>query len=47
MPGSRKTLAARDAYTILDCIFYEPDATFYVLDVMCWKVGACLAFVRL
>jgi len=24
-------------YTILDCIFSESEATFYVLDVMCWN----------
>lgn len=36
--GSHKTNSSTEAYCILDCIFHEHDATFYVLDVMCWKV---------
>ncbi|GAQ80912.1 m3G-cap-specific nuclear import receptor [Klebsormidium nitens] len=24
-------------YCILDCIFHEPDQTYYVIDMMCWK----------
>lgn len=45
--GSRKTNRSgnshsssnhHDQYCVLDCIFHERDATFYVLDVMCWKV---------
>ncbi|KAL4140183.1 hypothetical protein PRNP1_015254 [Phytophthora ramorum] len=35
--GSHKTNKSNDGYCILDCIFQEQDATFYVLDVMCWK----------
>lgn len=35
--GSHKTNRGNDAYCILDCIFQEQNATFYVLDVMCWK----------
>ncbi|KAE9112725.1 hypothetical protein PF005_g11100 [Phytophthora fragariae] len=35
--GSHKTNKSSDGYCILDCVFQEQDATFYVLDVMCWK----------
>lgn len=35
--GSHKTNRGNDAYCILDCIFQEQNATFFVLDVMCWK----------
>ncbi|ERN09958.1 hypothetical protein AMTRI_Chr06g194380 [Amborella trichopoda] len=24
-------------YCILDCIFHEPDQTYYVIDMICWK----------
>ena len=26
-----------DAFCILDCIFHEEDATYYIMDTMCWK----------
>lgn len=38
--GSHRTNKSTEAYCILDCIFQEHDSTFYVLDVMCWKVCA-------
>lgn len=25
------------AYCILDCIFHEPDQTYYVIDMVCWR----------
>lgn len=25
------------AYCILDCIFHEPDQTYYVIDMLCWR----------
>lgn len=34
--GSPATGMSTDAYSILDCIFHEPDRTLYVLDLMCW-----------
>ena len=36
--GSHQTNAGPNGYCILDCIFHDPDQTYYVLDVMCWKV---------
>lgn len=36
--GSRKTMGPTDSSCILDCFFQEHDNTFYVLDVMSWKV---------
>jgi len=30
-------LQGNDAYCILDCIFHEADATYYIMDAMCWK----------
>lgn len=36
--GSHSTNKSTEAYCILDCIFQEHNSTFYVLDVMCWKV---------
>ena len=24
-------------YCILDCIFHEANATYYIMDVMCWR----------
>lgn len=39
--GSRKTAKSTEAYCILDCVYHEHDETFYVLDVMCWKVSMC------
>ena len=34
--GSRGTRGG-GGYCVLDCIFHEPDSTYYVLDAMCWK----------
>ncbi|KAI4336315.1 hypothetical protein L6164_014854 [Bauhinia variegata] len=25
------------SYSILDCIFHEPDQTYYVIDMVCWR----------
>ncbi|XP_072961428.1 uncharacterized protein [Typha angustifolia] len=25
------------SYSILDCIFHEPDETYYVIDMVCWR----------
>ena len=35
--GSRRTLSGTDNYCILDCIFHEPNGTYFIMDVMCWK----------
>eukprot|EP01112_Ceratiomyxa_fruticulosa_P017314 TRINITY_DN5372_c0_g1_i2.p1 TRINITY_DN5372_c0_g1~~TRINITY_DN5372_c0_g1_i2.p1 ORF type:complete len:389 (+),score=82.81 TRINITY_DN5372_c0_g1_i2:99-1169(+) len=35
--GSKNDRAKINEYCILDCIFYEPSFTFFVLDIMCWK----------
>ena len=48
--GSRATGAASDIFCILDCIFHEPDATYYVMDLLCWKgysLYSCTAEFRL
>lgn len=37
--GSQYTQAAAEIFCILDCVFHEPDATYYVMDLMCWKVS--------
>ncbi|XP_051149597.1 uncharacterized protein LOC127264189 [Andrographis paniculata] len=36
--GSRSNNSTRSgqSYCILDCIFYEPDQTYYVIDMVCW-----------
>lgn len=44
--GSHKTNISTESYCILDCIFHEHDSTFYVLDVMCWKVVRNWCFSR-
>ncbi|CAI9093361.1 OLC1v1028848C1 [Oldenlandia corymbosa var. corymbosa] len=33
--GSRKNSSSQ-SYSILDCIFHEPDQTYYVIDMVCW-----------
>jgi len=35
--GSRQTLGPGDPFCILDAIFHQPDETYYVMDMMCWK----------
>ena len=49
--GSRNSTAGSgDDICILDCIFHEPDSTYYVIDMMCWKGYAlydCSAEFRL
>ncbi len=36
--GSRASRAGSgDDFCILDCIFHEPDSTYYIVDMMCWK----------
>ncbi|KAL2634022.1 hypothetical protein R1flu_005501 [Riccia fluitans] len=34
---TRDVSSASSVFCILDCIFHEPDKTYYVLDVMCWR----------
>ena len=36
--GSSKTSSGSGSFSILDCVYYEPQQTFYVMDMMCWKV---------
>lgn len=48
--GSRLTLCGGDGYCILDCIFHEQTATYFLLDLMCWRGHAlygCNAEFRL
>ncbi|KAJ7530257.1 hypothetical protein O6H91_15G086700 [Diphasiastrum complanatum] len=33
----RDVAAPSHVFCILDCIFHEPDSTYYILDVMCWR----------
>eukprot|EP00242_Pyramimonas_sp_CCMP2087_P014178 CAMPEP_0198218704 /NCGR_PEP_ID=MMETSP1445-20131203/70703_1 /TAXON_ID=36898 /ORGANISM="Pyramimonas sp., Strain CCMP2087" /LENGTH=394 /DNA_ID=CAMNT_0043895857 /DNA_START=64 /DNA_END=1244 /DNA_ORIENTATION=+ len=35
--GSRAANASNEQYCILDAVFHEPDQTYYVIDLMCWK----------
>jgi len=35
--GSPSNKGKPNDYCILDCIFYEPTFTYYILDMMCWK----------
>lgn len=43
LPGGstagRRSGTKGGAYCILDCVFHELDQTFFVLDMMAWKVG--------
>ncbi|BBN06619.1 snurportin-1 [Marchantia polymorpha subsp. ruderalis] len=34
---TRDVSCASSVFCILDCIFHEPDKTYYVLDLMCWR----------
>ncbi|XP_075477663.1 uncharacterized protein LOC142518739 isoform X2 [Primulina tabacum] len=36
--GSRSSNSSRSgqSYCILDCIYHEPDQTYYVIDLVCW-----------
>ncbi|DBA77616.1 TPA: hypothetical protein ACH3X1_009415 [Trebouxia sp. C0004] len=49
--GSRASMAGSgDDFCILDCIFHEPNSTYYIMDMMCWKGYAlydCSAEFRL
>lgn len=49
--GSRASMAGSgDDFCILDCIFHEPNSTYYIIDMMCWKGYAlydCSAEFRL
>eukprot|EP00741_Cyanophora_paradoxa_P001737 tig00000073_g1684.t1 len=36
LPGGRRGPGG-DGYSILDCVYHEADATYYVLDLMCWR----------
>ena len=38
-PAYRRTNRGRGNYCILDCIFNFDTSTYYVLDLLCWKVG--------
>lgn len=42
LPGgsasTRKGASKAGGYCILDCIYHELDETFFVLDMMAWKV---------
>ena len=29
-----------EPFCILDCILHQANQTYYVMDIMCWKVGA-------
>jgi len=37
LPGGGVKRHTSKETTILDCVFYEPTLTYYVLDLMCWK----------
>ena len=34
--GSPQTATKDDQATVLECVFYEPSSTYYVMDVMTW-----------
>lgn len=38
LPNGSSDSGFAQEYSILDAIFHEEDQTYYVLDVMCWKV---------
>jgi snurportin-1 len=38
LPNGSASSGYSNDYSILDCVFHEEDQTFYVLDMMCWKV---------
>ena len=35
--GSARSRGPRGGWTLLDCIYHEPDKTYYVLDLLCWR----------
>lgn len=35
--GSKKTRRARTSFCMLDAVYHEPDATFYVIDALAWN----------
>ncbi|KAJ9140167.1 hypothetical protein P3X46_030847 [Hevea brasiliensis] len=40
LPNGAKTRdvsGPSQSYSILDCIFHEPDQTYYVIDMVCWR----------
>ncbi|KAJ3683284.1 hypothetical protein LUZ60_013511 [Juncus effusus] len=34
---SKDVSGPSSSYSILDCIFHEPDETYYVIDMVCWR----------
>lgn len=40
-PAGRRGGSKGGGYCILDCVFHELDQTFFVLDMMAWKVSRC------
>ncbi len=34
---------ASDGYSVLDCVYHPLDNTYYILDLMCWKVCVSLS----
>ena len=36
--GSKYRVKGQDQHTVLDCIFYDATKTYYVVDILCWKV---------
>ncbi|KAK8959974.1 hypothetical protein KSP40_PGU011098 [Platanthera guangdongensis] len=34
---TKEISAASHVFCILDCIFHEPDQTYYVIDLICWR----------
>nr|TKW12884.1 hypothetical protein SEVIR_5G064700v2 [Setaria viridis]TKW12887.1 hypothetical protein SEVIR_5G064700v2 [Setaria viridis] len=36
--GSKRDISGpASSYSILDCIFHEPDQTYYIIDMICWR----------
>ncbi|XP_066362991.1 uncharacterized protein [Miscanthus floridulus] len=36
--GSKRDISGpASSYSILDCIFHEPDETYYIIDMICWR----------
>ncbi|KAH7430545.1 hypothetical protein KP509_08G003400 [Ceratopteris richardii] len=34
---TRESIAASQVFCILDCIYHEPQKTYYIIDMMCWR----------
>ncbi|XP_031371505.1 snurportin-1 isoform X2 [Punica granatum] len=34
---TRDVSGSAQSYSILDCIFHEPDQTYYAIDMLCWR----------